>query len=412
MYRPLFSIVYPTRNRPEFIDICLKSLTLQIYKDFEVIICDNYTTKSAKNIFNKYKSFENFKYIRPKSNLSMSDNWEWALKHAKGEYISVLTDKMLLLPSALKIAKEAIEKNNFPNIVSWWNDSINLVDEKKNKFKKIVYLPIFNKINIEQKEYSKYELEKRYSFSVRNENEGIYFYRGKICFGLYKRDLIKKIQKDIGRLFFKISPDYTSMISALFNTKSFIDLGYPLQTTINSILSNGANAKVNPSFMLSFLKEYESDFQKFLKNLPLKGLYCSQHNIIAYDYLMMLKKINKKQVKINYFNLLKRASEDFLFLRWDDNKERNRQILIVFKYFIKLKIGLKCKFLVNFLKFFFNFKKKEIKISLSNNLYLLFPILYNIFHPEKKDRFYNDIIKVLKISDKYYENLRTDSKNI
>ena len=39
---PRFSIVYPTRHRPEFIAQALRILETQRHDNFEVVVCDNY----------------------------------------------------------------------------------------------------------------------------------------------------------------------------------------------------------------------------------------------------------------------------------------------------------------------------------------------------------------------------------
>ena len=88
---PFFSIVIPTRDRPQYLSYALQSLLLQSFTDFEVIVCDNYTENSSDRIFREY-SDERFKYITPPSPLQMHDNWEYAFNFARGEYVTVLSN--------------------------------------------------------------------------------------------------------------------------------------------------------------------------------------------------------------------------------------------------------------------------------------------------------------------------------
>ena len=117
-----FSIVIPTRHRPEFIKTSLIFLKKQRYKNFEVIICDNYTDKnlSCKKVCNK-GGVKNLQYIRPKSPLGMVENWNYALKFVSGDYVIYLTDKMFLLENTLYNLNKVIEKTK-AEIVNWIDD--------------------------------------------------------------------------------------------------------------------------------------------------------------------------------------------------------------------------------------------------------------------------------------------------
>ena len=78
-----FSLVYPTRDRPHFIEMALIFLNNQNYDNFEIIISDNHSTPafSCKNIIKKYQSLDII-YLRPNKSLSMAENWNFALSFA------------------------------------------------------------------------------------------------------------------------------------------------------------------------------------------------------------------------------------------------------------------------------------------------------------------------------------------
>jgi len=71
---PFVSVAVPTRDRPDVLRFCLKSLTLQTFGDFEVIVSDNYIEKSCKDVFDEFADARS-RYVRPPSPLSMHDNW-------------------------------------------------------------------------------------------------------------------------------------------------------------------------------------------------------------------------------------------------------------------------------------------------------------------------------------------------
>ena len=65
------SIIIPTFNSEKFLKITLKSILSQTYKNYEVIVCDNYSKDRTKNIVKYFlklnknikKFMEHFKLI-------------------------------------------------------------------------------------------------------------------------------------------------------------------------------------------------------------------------------------------------------------------------------------------------------------------------------------------------------------
>jgi hypothetical protein len=101
MQRPKFSILIPTRDRPELLRFALESAKRQTWEDFEVIVSDNSVAKPARAVFDEYADAR-FRYVRPPGQVSMADNWEFASLQARGEHVTVLIDKTVLLPSTLR----------------------------------------------------------------------------------------------------------------------------------------------------------------------------------------------------------------------------------------------------------------------------------------------------------------------
>ncbi|MBK9640615.1 MAG: glycosyltransferase family 2 protein [Saprospiraceae bacterium] len=110
---PKFSIVYPTKDRPDYLYYCLKSAKLQTFENFEVIISDNSQYQSAKPVYSEFLNDTRFKYFWTGGHLAMADNFSFAIKLAKGDYVTVLTDKVTLLPSALEVANKILQINIF-----------------------------------------------------------------------------------------------------------------------------------------------------------------------------------------------------------------------------------------------------------------------------------------------------------
>jgi hypothetical protein len=115
---PLISIVIPTRDRPEYVALVLEGLRRQSFQDFEVILSDN----ALHRPFTPDPRFFDgvrFRYIRPPKPLWMTDHWEFAVGHARGQYVGVLGDKSLLVPSALALLAGVLRERS-ADAASWY----------------------------------------------------------------------------------------------------------------------------------------------------------------------------------------------------------------------------------------------------------------------------------------------------
>jgi cellulose synthase/poly-beta-1,6-N-acetylglucosamine synthase-like glycosyltransferase len=332
--KPSISVVVPTRNRPEFVGYCLQSLRSQTFTDFEVIVCDNHTGRPCRHVFDQY-SDERFHYVTPPTPLAMHDNWEYACELARGEYVAVLIDKTALHPSALETLQQNVQRQP-AEIVSWWNESYYLNDESVS-LTVGRYAPGFAPVTPHYFD-PRDELARRYQMDVRRGLEGIHYYRGKICFGAYHQRLIERVKGKVGRLFWPIAPDYTSMVCALSFASNALDLGRASVMSFSTVLSNGSRTGQQPALALQFLLEIDPS-KTLLNKLPIQGLYSSQHNIVAYDYGDMKERIGAplEEFSLNQVNLLVRVREDMdTQVVWSDAHLKEEHYKIWSSYYDRL----------------------------------------------------------------------------
>ena len=184
-----FSLVYPTKDRPQFIEMALSFLNQQYYDNFEIIISDNCSSSafSCKTIVKKYKEL-NIVYLKPDATLSMAENWNFALSYCTGDYICYLTDKMFLLPGILKKANDIIQEEN-PDILNWTDVGFYPLDDR-NYFGSGHHTSesCISENNNHFEFFSpKEELcQKAEAVLSRYEQNKSQYVRGKICFGAYK----------------------------------------------------------------------------------------------------------------------------------------------------------------------------------------------------------------------------------
>ena len=106
--QPLVSIVIPTKDAPETLDTCLKSVyEKSTYKNFEIILIDNNScAPSTFKLFEEYKNkYKNFNVVRMECPFNYSYiNNQAVMNHSKGEYIVLLNnDTEIITPNWLEL---------------------------------------------------------------------------------------------------------------------------------------------------------------------------------------------------------------------------------------------------------------------------------------------------------------------
>lgn len=82
---PKYSIIIPTYNGINYLPTCVETIISQSYADYELIISDDHSVDGTREYLEKI-NHPNIKVIYPPESLSMTEHWEWALSHAKGDW--------------------------------------------------------------------------------------------------------------------------------------------------------------------------------------------------------------------------------------------------------------------------------------------------------------------------------------
>jgi hypothetical protein len=321
---PRFSVVVPTRDRPDLVDFCLESLAGQWFEDAEVIVSDNPTTASARAMFDRWAG-PGWRYLRQERPLAMHDNFELACAEASGEFVAVVIDKTVLHPSALEFADRALATDSGIDIVTWWNEGYNPVDEE-HKPGRGRFAPVAD--SAEPALYDPAaELDRRFANAARRGSDPIHYVRGKIVFGAFSRRLLDRIREQTGRVFHPLAPDYSSMVPACVLAEGAVDLGRPLLVSYNSARSNGRRQALDAGHARRFV---EAADPAILGKLPITGVYASHHNVVAYDLVSSAARCPAGSTpSLDMPNLLRRAREDLDAVQWSDPGERDSQYALL-----------------------------------------------------------------------------------
>ncbi|WP_434639871.1 glycosyltransferase [Klebsiella sp. I138] len=97
------SVYIPTHNRPVMLARALESLLSQTYKNFQVLVCNDGSSKSYKEVIENYRDlFCDFKYIENPSPMGACFSRNKLIEIADGEYITGLDDDDEYLPTRLE----------------------------------------------------------------------------------------------------------------------------------------------------------------------------------------------------------------------------------------------------------------------------------------------------------------------
>jgi glycosyltransferase involved in cell wall biosynthesis len=89
---PLISICIPAYKRTEFLKRLLDSISIQRFKDFEVIVTDDSPGNDAQELCISYKNTLPLMYFRNNQPFGTPENWNEAIRKATGQWIKLMHD--------------------------------------------------------------------------------------------------------------------------------------------------------------------------------------------------------------------------------------------------------------------------------------------------------------------------------
>ena len=113
-----YSIIIPVFNRPDEVDELLESLCSQTRKDFEVVIVEDGSKKTCKDVCDKYADILDLHY-HFKENSGPGQSRNYGVERAKGEYVIILDSDVVLPNGFLKAVDTELAANSQKPIAAW-----------------------------------------------------------------------------------------------------------------------------------------------------------------------------------------------------------------------------------------------------------------------------------------------------
>ncbi|WP_025897849.1 glycosyltransferase family 2 protein [Sneathiella glossodoripedis] len=232
-YSKKISIVIPTRNRAEFLGPCIETCTASDDQNLEIVVSDNFSSDNTKQVVETFTD-PRVRYVTPGNDVSMRQNFEYALSQADGDFVIFIGDDDGVLANGLKTVRYLINKFD-PDVLLW---------------KHITYL--WPHIQSEPKEgLLKFRLRdfcgpmktldpKTVLQSFADGRTVAYREGANIYHGCIARRLIDAVSSKGGQYFQGQIPDVNTAVSNLVYAKSMLWIRNPVTIAGQGEKSNGA----------------------------------------------------------------------------------------------------------------------------------------------------------------------------
>lgn len=300
--KTFFTIIIPTRDRSDTLMHTLKTALSQDYDQFQVLVSDNASEDDTREKVISINDLR-LKYVNTGERVSMSENWEFALRHVDRGWITVLGDDDAILPGTLSKVHEIIKKTGTSAIRSngcsyQW--------------------PGFNGSN-----YGRLSIDLKKGYVIRESgqmlqqvlngtrhyNELPMLYNG----GFVSYNLINQVKLVTERFFMSMTPDVYSAIVFSFITESYVYSHEPLAINGASLHSGGTAGFERVKQKRSYdpaEKFWNEKNIPFHDDLPLleNGRPVRSISVIVYEAYLQAEKFHAfKKVMTNHVQQLKLA---------------------------------------------------------------------------------------------------------
>ena len=113
-----YSIIVPVYNRPDEVSELLESLSSQTVKDFEVIVVEDGSQKTCKDVCDKFADILDLHYYY-KENSGPGQSRNYGAERANGEYLIVLDSDVVVPSGFIHAVDQELTANSQQPIAAW-----------------------------------------------------------------------------------------------------------------------------------------------------------------------------------------------------------------------------------------------------------------------------------------------------
>lgn len=154
--KPEISVIMSVYNDEKYIAKAIDSILTQSFSNFELIICDDYSTDRSSNIIEKYVKQDNrIVFFKNEKNLGLATSLNRCIERAKGKYIARMDSDDISLPNRFEVEYNYLEDNSDIVVVGCKCQCIDENDE------------IYKDFQIHSGSVSFYEQSKRFKLFIQ-----------------------------------------------------------------------------------------------------------------------------------------------------------------------------------------------------------------------------------------------------
>ena len=254
---PRFSIVIPTRNRSKLLISALRSALEQEFEDYEIVVSDNFSSDETREVVEDAAS-RRVRYVRTDRSLAMPESWEFALSHARGEYVTVLPDDDAISSRLLATVDLVLKKRSVP-LLQW--TGANYFDRSwpDPARRETLLVPTFTRRLVDLDS----EGALRALFGLRGDRFPTL--ANSVC----SRAVLGQLLERYGHLFYGYCPDHSGACVMLSQLDSYLYLDEILSVGGATLQSSGMTGRYNrEGGFAQYIREFGS--QQALTRVPLK----------------------------------------------------------------------------------------------------------------------------------------------
>lgn len=105
--KPLVSVVIPNFNYGRFLEEALKSVSLQTYTNWEVIVVDNFSSDDSKNVCESFSAIHNLTFLEIDNRGVVAISRNLGVKASSGDLVAFLDSDDTWQPRKLELAVQA-----------------------------------------------------------------------------------------------------------------------------------------------------------------------------------------------------------------------------------------------------------------------------------------------------------------
>ena len=254
---PELTVIIPTRNRAVTLEAALRTCTAQNYDRLTILVSDNASTDNTLEVVRSFNDIR-IRYVNTSKRMSMTRNWEFALSHVVGGYVTFLGDDDGLIPNAASDIASLIQETG-AQAISWNKAEYHWPSHPNFALRNVISIPAMNVL-----------VEIPATLALRHATRFWLPYNKlpTVYNSFVAYNVIASAKQKNGSFFMSVTPDVYSGFALMKVLNSYLYSSRPFSVNGASASSNGSNSisgsrlqGESAQFMSEFDLEQNETFQ-------------------------------------------------------------------------------------------------------------------------------------------------------